>query len=303
MIFNEINNVYYLAISKIINELLKRSLTDREMIDIIKKIAFSESFIQIYQSIKEEKWQLITRDMETVIKNPIKPYLTELEKRWLKTIFLDRRIKLFCDEPPKFFNIKPLYQEEDFYYFDIKKNGDNYNDEKYIKNFRKLLKGISEKKKLMIKSLNRGKRITEIEVVPNKIEYSYKDDKFRFLGIKDGKEKIFNISNIIECELTGLYEDIEKEIIPVEQRKIIVDLIDTREALERAMLHFSDFKKITEKIEEKKYKMEIYYESIDETEVLIRVLSFGPMLRVTYPKRFILLIKERLKKQKKLWTF
>lgn len=303
MIFNEINNVYYLTVSKIINELLKRTLTDREVIDIIKETAFSESFIQIYQSIKEEKWQLITRDMETVIKNPIKSYLTELEKRWLQSIFMDKRIKLFCDESPKVFNIKPLYHEEDFYYFDIKKNGDNYNDEKYIKNFRKLLKGISEKKKLMIKSLNRGKRITEIEVVPNKIEYSYKDDKFRFLGIKDGKEKIFNISNIIECELTGLYEDIEKEIIPVEQRKIIVDLIDARDALERAMLHFSDLKKITEKIEEKKYKIEIYYEAIDETEVLIRVLSFGPMLRVTYPKRFILLIKERLKKQKKLWTF
>ena len=303
MIFNEINNVYYLTVSKIINELLKRTLTDTEVIDIIKETAFSESFIQIYQSIKEEKWQLITRDMETVIKNPIKSYLTELEKRWLQSIFMDKRIKLFCDESPKVFNIKPLYHEEDFYYFDIKKNGDNYNDEKYIKNFRKLLKGISEKKKLMIKSLNRGKRITEIEVIPDRIEYSYKDDKFRFLGIKGGKEKIFNMSNILECELTEVYEEIEKEITPMEQRKITVDLVDSRDALERAMLHFSDFKKITEKIEERKYKMEIYYEAIDETEVLIRVLSFGPMLRVTYPKRFILLIKERLKKQKKLWTF
>lgn len=303
MIFNEINNVYYLTVSKIINELLKRTLTDREVIDIVKEKAFSESFIQIYQSIKEEKWQLITRDMETVIKNPIKPYLTELEKRWMQSIFMDKRIKLFCDESPKFFNVKPLYQEEDFYYFDIKKNGDNYNDEKYKKNFRKLLKGISEKKKVMIKSLNRGKRITEIEVVPNKIEYSCKDDKFRFLSIKDGKEKIFNMSNIIECELSEIYEEIEKEITPTEQRKIIVDLVDSRDALERAMLHFSDFKKITEKIDERKYKVEIYYEGIDETEVLIRVLSFGPMLRVIYPKRFISLIKERLKKQKKLWTF
>lgn len=303
MIFNEINNVYYLTVSRIIKELLKKPLTDREMIDIIKETAFLESFIQIYQSIKEEKWQLITRDMKTVIKNPIKPYLTELEKRWLKSIFMDRKIKLFCDEIPELAGIKPLYQEKDFYYFDRKKNGDNYNDEKYIKNFRRILKGINERKKIIIKSLNRGKRVTEIEIIPDKIEYSYKDDKFRFLGIKDGKEKIFNMSNIIECELTERYEDIEKEIIPMEQRKITVDLVDSRDALERAMLHFSDFKKVTEKIEERKYKMEIYYEAIDETEVLIRVLSFGPMLRVIYPKRFISLIKERLKKQKKLWTF
>ena len=80
MIFDEINNVYYLTVSRIIKELLKKPLTDREMIDIIKETAFLESFIQIYQSIKEEKWQLITRDMKTVIKNPIKPYLTEVEK-------------------------------------------------------------------------------------------------------------------------------------------------------------------------------------------------------------------------------
>lgn len=303
MIFNEINNVYYLTVSRIIKELLKKPLTDREMIDIIKETAFLESFIQIYQSIKEEKWQLITRDMKTVIKNPVKSYLTEVEKRWLKSIFMDRKIKLFCDEIPELTGIKPLYQEEDFYYFDRKKNGDNYNDGKYIKNFRKILKGINEKRKLIVKSLNRGKRVTEIEIIPDKIEYSYKDDKFRFLGIKDGKEKIFNMSNIIECELTERYEDIEKEIIPMEQRKIMVDLVDSRDALERAMLHFSDFKKVTEKIEERKYKMEIYYEAIDETEVLIRVLSFGPMLRVIHPKRFISLIKERLKKQKKLWTF
>ena len=302
MIFNEINNVYYLTVSRIIKELLKKPLTDREMIDIIKETAFLESFIQIYQSIKEEKWQLITRDMKTVIKNPVKPYLTEVEKRWLKSIFMDRKIKLFCDEIPELTGIKPLYQEEDFYYFD-RKNGDNYDDEKYIKNFRRILKGINERKKIIIKSLNRGKRVTKIEVIPDKIEYSYKDDKFRFLGIKDGKEKIFNMSNIIEYELTERYEDIEKEIIPMEQRKIMVDLVDSRDALERAMLHFSDFKKVTEKIEERKYKMEIYYEAIDETEVLIRVLSFGPMLRVIYPKRFISLIKERLKKQKKLWTF
>ena len=303
MIFDEINNVYYLTVSRIIKELLKKPLTDREMIDIIKETAFLESFIQIYQSIKEEKWQLITRDMKTVIKNPIKPYLTEVEKRWLKSIFMDRKIKLFCDEIPELTGIKPLYQEEDFYYFDRKKNGDNYDDEKYIKNFRRILKGLNKRKKIIIKSLNRGKRVTEIEVIPDKIEYSYKDDKFRFLGIKDGKEKIFNMSNIIECELTERYEDIEKEIIPMEQRKIMVDLVDSRDALERAMLHFSDFKKVTEKIDERKYKMEIYYEAIDETEVLIRVLSFGPMLRVIHPKRFILLIKERLKKQKKLWTF
>lgn len=49
MIFNEINNVYYLTVSRIIKELLKKPLTDREMIDIIKETAFLESFICVLQ--------------------------------------------------------------------------------------------------------------------------------------------------------------------------------------------------------------------------------------------------------------
>ena len=40
------------------------------------------------------------------------------------------------------------------------------------------------------------------------------------------------------------------------------------------------------------------YDADDETEILIRVLSFGPMLRVTSPERFIKLIRERLRRQK-----
>ena len=36
----------------------------------------------------------------------------------------------------------------------------------------------------------------------------------------------------------------------------------------------------------------------DETEILIRVLSFGPMLRVVKPAAFMHLIKDRLSEQK-----
>ena len=42
------------------------------------------------------------------------------------------------------------------------------------------------------------------------------------------------------------------------------------------------------------------YDRDDETEILIRVLSFGPMLRVTSPESFIDKIRERLVKQRAL---
>ena len=44
--------------------------------------------------------------------------------------------------------------------------------------------------------------------------------------------------------------------------------------------------------------MEINYSKDDETELLIRILSFGPTVKVIEPESFVSLIKERLHNQK-----
>ena len=76
------------------------------------------------------------------------------------------------------------------------------------------------------------------------------------------------------------------------------ELTDERNALERVLLHFAHFEKEAEKTGDKKYKVKLKYDADDETEVLIRILSFGPMVKVTGPGHFINLIKERLMMQK-----
>ena len=81
---------------------------------------------------------------------------------------------------------------------------------------------------------------------------------------------------------------------------MVFELIDERNALERVMLHFSDLEKETVRLDETHYRVELWYKQSDETEILIRILSFGPVLRVLEPEAFLGLIRERLKKQKKL---
>jgi predicted DNA-binding transcriptional regulator YafY len=81
-------------------------------------------------------------------------------------------------------------------------------------------------------------------------------------------------------------------------RKLVFELTDTRNALERVLLHFAHFEKTVEKIDENKYLVKIKYDKDDETEMVIRILSFGPMIRVTAPSSFIKLIKQRLLAQK-----
>ena len=63
------------------------------------------------------------------------------------------------------------------------------------------------------------------------------------------------------------------------------------------MLHFANYEKNTVKIDENTYECLIYYNQSMETELLIEVMSFGPMLTVTGNERFLKALKERLKKQ------
>jgi predicted DNA-binding transcriptional regulator YafY len=66
------------------------------------------------------------------------------------------------------------------------------------------------------------------------------------------------------------------------------------------MLHFSDCRKETQRLENGMYDIQLWYEAQDETEILIRILSFGPMLKVTEPSSFIALIKNRISMQQTL---
>lgn len=56
-------------------------------------------------------------------------------------------------------------------------------------------------------------------------------------------------------------------------------------------------KKETKK-KEKTYTVELFYDESDKTEMVIRLLSFGPMIKVIEPLEFKQLIRQRLKKQK-----
>ena len=68
------------------------------------------------------------------------------------------------------------------------------------------------------------------------------------------------------------------------------------------MLHFSHLEKETVQLDKGKYRVTLWYEPRDEREVLIRILSFGPMLKVIEPESLVSQIANRIQKQKNLRT-
>lgn len=299
MIFSELYSVYYNTVAEILKAAIDHPLGKNELRRIVEERAFGESILNIEPSLTEGRWQLLKRDGTTPIQSVPSMPLTMIQKRWLKAISLDSRIRLFQDELIEFPDVEPLFTEEDICIFDKYADGDNYRDGAYIKNFRRILDAIRNRYPLSIDVLNRRGHRTCIVLMPEYLEYSEKDDKFRLIGSGCRLGRTVNLGRIIRCErYTGQNIIRSNERKRRRPRSVQFELVDQRNALERVLMHFAHFEKQAEQIGDQRYKVTIYYDKDDETEMVIRILSFGPMVKVTAPVHFINLIRERLIQQK-----
>ena len=297
MIFSELYSAYYNTVAKIVKEIINGGVDNDSIHKIVEENAFEESILNIHPAIREEKWQVVTRKYKTPIKHiPTMP-LTLLQKRWLKAILMDERIKLFDIEVEGLDDVEPLFTKDDYRIYDKYLDGDNYNDEEYVKRFKTILYAVHNKLPIKAEMINRKGNAIKATFIPKKIEYSEKDDKFRVLGSGSRFITTINIARLTKCTLyEGKYED--RPSLRVSRRSSITMMVkDERNALERTMLHFAHFEKQVEKIDNKNYKVIIKYDSDDEPEMVIRVLAFGPLVEVVEPLDFRELIKNKLKKQ------
>lgn len=299
MIFSELYSVYYNTVAEILKAAIDHPLGKNELRRIVEARAFGESILNIEPSLMEGRWQLLRRDGTTPIQSVPSMPLTVIQKRWLKAISLDSRIRLFQDELMVLPDVEPLFTEEDICIFDKYADGDNYRNETYIKNFRRILDAVRNRYPLSIDVFNRRGHRTSIILMPEYLEYSEKDDKFRLIGSGCRFGRTVNLGRIIRCErYTGANVIGSNERKLQRPRSVQFELVNHRNALERVLLHFAHFEKQAERIDGQRYKVTIYYDKDDETEMVIRILSFGPMINVTAPVHFINLIKERLLHQK-----
>ena len=298
MIFNEIYSAYYNAVAKIIASILSGNSNEKSINKLIEANAFGESMLTVLPSLKSEKWQLVKADMSTPIKNTPTMPLTLVQKSWLKAIALDPRIKLFGVEFQGLDNIEPLFTSDDYYIYDKYADGDPYEDEKYIEHFKIILSAIKEKCPLKIQMTNRNGNTVSKTVLPCRLEYSEKDDKFRLISTGSRFGEVVNLARILSCEKCCAKNFTSAPLSVESKKSLTLRVFDERNALERTLLHFAHFEKQAERIDSNTYLVHIKYDKTDEPEMVIRILGFGPRVEVVEPKEFKDLIISRLKSQK-----
>ena len=298
MLFSELYSAYYNAVAAILKEALSAPVTDGKISGIAKKYAFGESFITITEALKDGRWPLLKEDRTAVVENDPKMPLTTLQKRWLKAISLDPRVRLFGARLPEFPDVEPLFTPEDVCVFDKYEDGDDYTDEDYITRFRLILDAAKNRYPLKFSIKNRKGRDAYITGQPEYVEYSEKDDKFRVIVAGAHRTATVNIGRIRSCVIADVRTPADPELPDVLYEKAVIEVKDERNALERVFLHFAHFEKEAERTGKDRYRITVKYDRDDEAEMVIRVLSFGPVVKVAAPERFRELIKARLLMQK-----
>lgn len=315
-LFSELYSCYYQVVRQILSQASRTCLTEKQIKDITETYGYQESSLSIIPNLIHGNWPFLekTNASKLVCRDGSLPVpLTALQQSWLKALISDPRIRLFLTERQLSLfdhglrHVPALFQLKDFYYFDQYADHDPFTSSGYHAHFQSLLNAIKRREFLTISYLTGQKRILRSTWLPCRLEYGEKEGKFRLLCVgkrKNGSPRmdVLNVGKILKIEETG---QISSEEISIDsfldkalsKEPLILEITDQRNALERAMLHFSCYQKKAERLESGRYRCSIYYDKRWETELLIQVLSFGPVIKVIGPESFLRQVTERVRSQ------
>ncbi len=319
-IFSEIYGTYF----RIAARLLENEITNEKTVrETVRREGFRDSVLFLPQKLipGSEDWGLFSRisdvNLKRITKNPPVKVLTKLQKMWLKAKLSDSRIRLFMDDETlsvlekRLADTPPLYRREQFRITDRFTDSDDFFNEQYITNFRTALEAVKYRKIVYVEFVSgHGKRISG-KFVLLKMEYSPKNGKFRVYCylLRNDRVKssgIINIGRITNIVDTGRifrtpvliddYFSSRKCSSPA-----VIRVTTARNGVERFMLEFASYEKHTVRdLETGEYTVELWYDQQDETELLIRLLSFGPVIEILGPQHLRQQAKLRIKRQAEL---
>ena len=296
-VFHEVYGAYYNAVARVLAMAVRKKLTPRMLMRAVQSEGFAESCMYLPDRLLSGEWPMLTDALGTELKKQPAMPLTRIQKRWLRSLAEDPRIRLFLDDEAlarmkeQLGDIRPLYTQDTFCYYDRFSDGDPFDDPEYIEHFRTVLDAIRMEEGLSMAYENRYGTADTFEVIPLYIEYSSREDKFRLyaahMGGSEWKEPYrLNLGRIRECRLirdgererqSGGGEGAQEQI---RRDSVTIELEDSENTLERMMFHFSFLEKKTERLGDREFRTVLYYPKADETEVLIRILSFGQQVKV-----------------------
>lgn len=233
--------------------------------------------------------------------------LTYWEIRWLKTVLNDKKISIFLsDETVNSIlsilpdDIKPIDTDKTICF-------DRYHPEENTLNkelYNLYLSALNNNTVIHIKHTDGAYTNSDKDYIPEYIEYSKRDDKFRLI-VKDavtGIQSRVLCENILEISLTDKHYQSDSVCHEMEKYSVTLSFKDVKNIPDRILSEFSPWEKTCEfNSETEVYKLTIYYYKHDEPGLIVRIMSYGGNIEITDKNHSIYLnIRKRLLEQQKL---
>lgn len=318
-LFSEIYGCYYTVVAKILEHAHQNGISRADIETLVQQHAFAESGLHLIPRLLDGRWSLLRKNGDgTYQSRLVHPQaatpITRLQKSWLKALLSDERIRLFVPDEQLdalagwLKETPPLYRQQDFHLFDVARDGDDYTNPLYVQNFRHIFAALKNKKPILVEYNRYKGNALRVNLLPLQMQYSEKDNKFRILGaeIHSGRRTspmVLNMGRIasVHSSRRQLPEWFKPEpflLRSLATREVLLHISPQRNALERSMLQFAFYNKVTQPHENGQgHYCRIQYQDGDETELLIRILSFGPVVQVLEPESFVTLMKLRVQAQ------
>ncbi|WP_297417821.1 WYL domain-containing protein [Clostridium sp.] len=327
-LFHEYKNKYFHLVFRILN-LSKNGLYKDEIIRLIEKEEYDEKIIgkdfktfegmllNQYSKIdnfnflekRDGKYYSILNNEDSV---PLKVRFSKLEKSWLNGMIKEPVVQALFG--------KGTIEKLEAALIDVKdgsnevieltnkmKNDFDVDLEKLSKDFYTILEGIINEKPIIYSNVDKnGNEYNNQLALPIRIEYSLKDDKFRasLYSLEEKRSIMVNLHTLKEVKIAqNVNSKVKREDVlkKLKEKKyseipITIELEDIRGAMERCFMSFSSFERNSRTISENKYEIDIYYYTFEEDEVIRKIMSLGPYVKVKSPDRVKDIVIDKIKK-------
>ena len=329
MIYHRIYNNYFHAVEMLVRQLLKKKSGKENATErTIFELPINERFRNLLKSfVKNEMSDIIDSEGHVADLEPgdLSEYpMTLLERRWLKSMSLDPRVKLFDIDWSGLDDVEPLYYPDDIVYFDQQNTSDPWTDETYIQNFRMILDAWQHGKQLAISWINRAGVLDQAKCWPDLIEYDRYEDKMRLMARADENLIAIVLGRIQSCAYCNAADNYEtalhtdrrlpdenhldemlnardnlRKSMDAEMPVLSIRIVDEHQALERTLAVFGHYqKKDFCREKSKQYILEIYLDPYDEIDDIIdNILYLGPYVELLGPQNMVDALKTRFSQQ------
>lgn len=316
-LFEEVKNRYMHIAFKVLNE-CEKGLSEMDVIKIVEEEEFEEKVIgnnfETFEglllnkysesenfNLLKEKDGLYYPNIKKEKKPAVPVRLTNVEKVWLKNMLEDKRLGILLSDSV-IMKLKAALKNFDgpsiSEIVDITNTSlfpEQENAEQFEENFRRLLKAIVEGKHVKYCNTDRyGKEYCNKHALPIRLEYSLRDGRFRvsMYSLDENRSIMANIINMSDIEIEENENlEINREVVIKllhEQRyskePIVLEVIDKKSAMERCFMSFSELERYSRCIEKDRYELKLFYYTFEEEEIIKKILTLGPYVKVVSPE-------------------